>query len=262
MSCLLHFHLSPNRARELEATCCSFSVQQLLEVCRPYPQHFLLSVMSIPLLSLINASLFASLPSSVLYRAILNIIFLPPASSSFLYSSSSILLRGLSTALLAAFFFRPYRCLKPVGGCSPLSLKPSIIFHASRFSPTAYATSSVHHPWFLFLRVPPFPDVLPHSSSATPTNASLYCLHSPSTVPFSASSSSYFLLSVSLYSTIISSLHLHHLILFGPIVLFSFHLFMRTSKTTGLCCVVTYSPANALQSFTLLGCCCRTTSTE
>ena len=49
MSCLLQFHLSPNRARELEATCCSFSVQQLLEDCRPYPQQFL-SVMSLPLL--------------------------------------------------------------------------------------------------------------------------------------------------------------------------------------------------------------------
>ena len=74
-----------------------------------------------------------------------------------------------------------------------------------------------------------------------------------------ASISSYFLLTLSLHSTIISSLHINHLILFGPIVLFSFHLFMRTSKTTGLCCVVTFSPANALQSFTLLSCCCHTT---
>ena len=41
LSYLLHFHLSPNRARELEATCCSFSIQQLLEVCRPHHQHFL-----------------------------------------------------------------------------------------------------------------------------------------------------------------------------------------------------------------------------
>ena len=108
--------------------------------------------------------------------------------------------------LLAAFFFWPYRCFKLVGGCSPLSLMHSIIFHASRFSPTAFATSSVHHPWFLLLGVPPFPDVLPHSSSANPTNASLYFLHSPSTVPFSASSSSYFLLTLFLYSTIISSI--------------------------------------------------------
>ena len=36
LSYLIHFHFSPNRARELEATCCSFSVQKLLEVCRPY----------------------------------------------------------------------------------------------------------------------------------------------------------------------------------------------------------------------------------
>ena len=41
LSYLLHFHLSPIRARELEATSCSFSVQQLIEVCRPYPQHFI-----------------------------------------------------------------------------------------------------------------------------------------------------------------------------------------------------------------------------
>ena len=88
-----------------------------------------------------------------------------------------------------------------------------------------------------------------------PCNASIH-----PTVPFSASRSSYFLLTLSLYSTIISSLHFHHLIFFGPIVLFSFHFFLRTSKTIRLCCVVTYSPDNALQSFTLLSCCCRTTS--
>ena len=109
---------------------------------------------------------------------------------------------------------------------------PSIIVHASRFSPTAFATSSVHHHWFLHLGVPHFPDDLPHSSSAIPRNASLYCLHSPSTVPFSASSSSYYLLTLSLHSTIISSFH--HLLFVGPIVLISFHFFMRTSKTTGL----------------------------
>ena len=34
-------HLSPNRARGLESTCCSFYVQQLFEVCCPYPQQFL-----------------------------------------------------------------------------------------------------------------------------------------------------------------------------------------------------------------------------
>ena len=74
LSYLLHFHLFPDRARELKATCCSFSFQQLLEVCRPYPQHFL-SVMSIPLLSVITAHLFTSLLPSVLSRSILNIIF-------------------------------------------------------------------------------------------------------------------------------------------------------------------------------------------
>ena len=35
------------------------------------------------------------------------------------------------------------------------------------------------------------PNVLPHSSAATPTNVSLHCFHSPSTVPFSVFSSSY-----------------------------------------------------------------------
>ena len=97
LSCLLHFHFSPNRARELETTCCSFSVQHLLEVCRLYPQHFL-SVMSLPLLYYITAPLFTFLPSSVLSRAILNIIFLPPSSSSFRYSSYCIPHRARSTA--------------------------------------------------------------------------------------------------------------------------------------------------------------------
>ena len=41
LSYLLHPHLSPNRARGLESTCCSFYVQQLFEVCCPYPQQFL-----------------------------------------------------------------------------------------------------------------------------------------------------------------------------------------------------------------------------
>ena len=116
--------------------------------------------------------------------------------------------------------------------------------------PLPSPTSSVHRPWFLFLGVPPFPEVLPQSSSATqrmhPCTGSI---HRP-LFPFSASSSSYFLLTLSLYSTIISSLGIHHLICFGTIVLFFLHFFMRTSKTTGLCCVVTYSPANALQFFT------------
>ena len=62
LSYLLHFHISPNRARELEANCCSFSVQQFLEVCRPSSTlpYFLL-------LYLITAPFFAFLPSSVLY---------------------------------------------------------------------------------------------------------------------------------------------------------------------------------------------------
>ena len=108
LSYLIHFQLSHYRHRELEATCCSFSVQQLLEVCRPYPQHFLvnkLSVMSLPLLSLITAPLFTFLLSSVLSRANMNIIFLPPSSSSFRYSYSSKFIRARSSALLAAFFF-------------------------------------------------------------------------------------------------------------------------------------------------------------
>ena len=104
-----------------------------------------------------------------------------------------------------------------------------------------------------------FPDVLPHCSSATPTTASLYCLHSQSTVPFSASSK-YFLLTLSLYSTITSPLHFHHIMFFGPIALYSFHFLMLTSKLTFLCCVVTCSPANALPSFTLQSCCYRATS--
>ena len=42
LSNLLHFHLSPNRAWELVANCCSVSVQQLIiDVWRSYPQHFL-----------------------------------------------------------------------------------------------------------------------------------------------------------------------------------------------------------------------------
>ena len=77
--------------------------QQLFEVCvHILNTSSLLSVMSLPLLSLITAPLF-----TVLSRAILNIIFLPPSSSNFRYSYSSILLRALSTTLLAAFF-RPY----------------------------------------------------------------------------------------------------------------------------------------------------------
>ena len=51
LSYLLHFHLSLNRARELEATCCSCSIQLLLVVSHPYPQH-LISVMSLPRLEL------------------------------------------------------------------------------------------------------------------------------------------------------------------------------------------------------------------
>ena len=213
--------------------------------------------MNLPLISLITAPLLMSPPSSVLSRAILNIIFchhLRQAFGTFLPPYSCVLCPP------PFFFWTNMYVLKLVDGCSHLSLMPSIICHASRFSTTAFATSSVPHPWFLFLGVPPFPDVLSHSSSATPMNASLYCLRSPSTVPFSASSSSYFLLTLSLHSTIISSLHFHHLILFGPIVLFSVHFFMQTSKTTGLWFMVTYSPNNALHSFTLLSCCCRTTS--
>ena len=42
----------------------------------------LLSVINLLLLSLITAPIYTSLPSSVLSRAILNIIFLPPSSSS------------------------------------------------------------------------------------------------------------------------------------------------------------------------------------
>ena len=79
------------------------------------------------------------------------------------------------------------------------------------------------------------------------------------TVPVSATSSSYFLLTLSLYYTLISSLHFHHLIFFDPIA-FSSHLFMRTSKTTGLSCVVTYSAANLCSASPILSCCCRTTS--
>ena len=118
--------------------------------------------------------------------------------------------------------------------------RPQSLVSASRCTsfPRGSATQLPRHPNKCILVLPPF----------------------TSAVPFSASSYSYFLLTLSLYSTIISSLHFHYLIFFGPIVLFSFHFFMRTSKTTGLCCVVTYFPAKALQSFTLLSCCCRTTS--
>ena len=239
---------------ELEATCCSFSVQQLLEVCHPYPQHFLTFCDEPPIVILDHRtflhvpSILGSIPCHIGY-----LLF-----TAVFVSSSSILLRAMYTALLAAFFFWPLMC---AGGWLLPSISNSF-YHLPCFPllPTAFTTSSIHHPWFLFLGVHIFPDVLQHSSPATPANASLYCLHSPSTVRFSASSSSYFLLTLSLYSTILSSLHVYHLIFFGPIVLFSFQLFMRTSKTTVFCCVLTYSPANALQSFTLLSCCCRTIS--
>ena len=121
MSYLLHFHFSPNRARELESNCFSFSIQQLLEVYRPYSQHFLTFCDESPVVILDYDTSLHVPSSSILSRVILNIIFLPTSSSSFRYSSSSILTRALSTALLAAFFFWPYRCLKPVGGSSPVS---------------------------------------------------------------------------------------------------------------------------------------------
>ena len=119
-------------ASPLSSCALLFSQQSSKQLAAPFPfsssfkfaAHILnisvFSVMSLPLLSLITAPLFKSLPPSVPSRAILNIIFLPPSSSSFRYSSSSILLRALSTVLLAAFFFWPYRCFKPVDGCSPL----------------------------------------------------------------------------------------------------------------------------------------------
>ena len=168
LSYLLHFHLSPNRARELEATCWAISVQQLLEVCRQYPQHVLTLCDEPPVdifdhrTSLHVLSILSSIPCHLEYHLFAT-IFVKLSVQLFLHAPPCSV-----TALLAAFFFWPYMCFKLVGGCSPLSLMHSIICHASRFSPTTFATSSVHHPWFLLLGVLPFPDVLPHSSSATP----------------------------------------------------------------------------------------------
>ena len=172
LSYLFHFHLSPNRARELEATCCSISVQQLLEVCRHILNTSLLSVMSLPSLSLITALLCKSLPSSSsipchleyhLFPTIFVKLFgtvLPPYSS---------VLCPPPSWLPSSW---PYRCLKPVDCSSPLS--PNAFYHLPCFPllPTAFATSSVHHPWFLLLGVPS-PRLAPHT----------YSLPSPCTPP-------------------------------------------------------------------------------
>ena len=143
-------------------------------------------------------SILSSIPCHLEYNLFATILF-KLSVQFFLHTPPCSVQHPPGYLLLLAIV---YRCLKPVGRCSR-PLKASIIFCASRFSLTAFATSSVHHPWFLLLGVPSFPNVLPHSSPATPTNASFYCLHSPSTVPFSASSSSYFLLTLCLFSTII-----------------------------------------------------------
>ena len=76
----------------------------------------------------------------------------------------------------------------------------SIIFHASRFSATAHASSSAHHPCFLLLGVPPFPTF--YHTARPPPQRIHHCTastYSPSTVCFSTSSSSNFLLTISLY---------------------------------------------------------------
>ena len=80
LSYLLHFHHSPNRARELEATSCSFSVQQLLEVCRPYPQHFLTFCDEPPFVildhrtSLQASSILSSIPCHLEYHFVATIL--------------------------------------------------------------------------------------------------------------------------------------------------------------------------------------------
>ena len=132
----------------------------------------------------------------------------------------------------------------------------SIISDAFPFSPTGFATSSVHHPWFLLLGVPPFPDVLPHNSSATPTNASLYCLHSPSTVPFSASNSSYFLLTLSLYSTVLALPQLNIIWSHCPLLLPLLHADLKYDRFVLCGDIVSHQ---RLQSFPIPSCCCRTT---
>ena len=109
--------------------------------------------MRFPLLSFVTAPLFKSLPSSVLSLAITTIIFVQPSSSSCQYISSSILLPATSTALLDAFLFWPYMCIKPVGLLPSVS---NVFYHLPCFPllPTAFATSSVHHYWFLFTSFP------------------------------------------------------------------------------------------------------------
>ena len=87
-----------------------------------------------------------------------------------------------------------------------------------------------------------------------PCTASIH----PPTVPFSASSSSYVLLTLSLYSTIIilSSLH-SHLWSHCPLLLPLLHVDLKDDRFV-LCGDIL--SRQRVQSFTLLSCCCRTTS--
>ena len=73
-------------------------------------------------------------------------------------------------------------------------------------------------------------------------------------LPPQALSSSYFSFTLCLYSVATPSLHFHHLIVLRPTILFGFVLFMRTTNTTGLCCVVVCSPVIALPSLIFHSC--------
>ena len=81
------------------------------------------------------------------------------------------------------------------------TLYPWSSLSSSKPPPTAFTASSVHHSWFLSLDYAPFPDVLPHRTSAIPLNTSLYFFHSSSKPSASSLSCSYLALILSLYST-------------------------------------------------------------
>ena len=107
--------------------------------------------MLFPLLPLPISSTFTSLPTELGSSRQLAAPF--PSSSSLKYAAHIIntsllsILSSIPCHLEYHIFatigtvLPPYSSV-PVGGCSPLSLMPSIIFHASRFSPTLQSFTS------------------------------------------------------------------------------------------------------------------------
>ena len=204
LSNLLHFHLSPNRARELEATFCSFSVQQLLEVCRPYPQYFLSLCDEPPVvifdhrISLHVPSILSSIPCHLEYHLFAT-IFVKLSVQFFLHTPPCSVRRPPGCFLLLvihvcalswwvvtppvfnAFYHLP--CFPLLPHCLRHLFRPPSVVSASRctsFPPTfchtvpqppqrMHPTSSIHPPLF------PSPRIGPHTSS----------LPSPCTLPSS-----------------------------------------------------------------------------